>query len=302
MSVLIDRAARRLAARYLTIATLALAPLAAWAEPIEEIVVGAYYYRSGLVQDPKVQVIAVDKEAGRVKVLDIETSNVDWISPDRLLNRTDSTSRDMNRVLLGLRVIDALLAPPADDLPVAQRDRWVPGSAHPQHANVVASTEEGVWWPAPGYYLPDGAGWNVIWEPGQAHRDHPHVLAGETVDRWRPDPGYEWVDKGKSWSVRWKPGKPHPERAQIAAIAEGQWLDAADWQINEKEGDDGPYLMETLRQPHEPRAPTTVRRMFKPSEFDLYVNKVTTEVYLFHLTEVDYDLVSHIISTPTNDG
>jgi phage FluMu protein Com len=32
-----------------------------------------------------------------------------------------------------------------------RRPRWVPGTPHPQFPNVVASDEEGVWSPAPGY-------------------------------------------------------------------------------------------------------------------------------------------------------
>jgi hypothetical protein len=74
---------------------------------------------------------------------------------------------------------------------------WVPGAKHPEHPNVVASTEPDQWRPAPGYDWVEAKGVNdmsVAWVPGKRHPDHEHVLAAEKEGEWHPESGYAWVN------------------------------------------------------------------------------------------------------------
>lgn len=77
------------------------------------------------------------------------------------------------------------------------RVEWVPGAKHPEHPNVVASSEPDQWRPAPGYDWVEAKGVNdmsVAWVPGRRHSDHEHVLAAEKEGEWHPEPGYAWVN------------------------------------------------------------------------------------------------------------
>lgn len=38
--------------------------------------------------------------------------------------------------------------------------------------------------------------------------------------------------------------------------------------------------------------------LFTPDEFDIYVNKVTLEAYIFHGKKVDYEAIDHLIYDP----
>lgn len=74
---------------------------------------------------------------------------------------------------------------------------WSAGSKHPQHLNVLASTEPDQWRPAPGYDWKDASGVNdmrVVWTPGKRHPDFEHVIAVEKEGEWRPEEGWKWVN------------------------------------------------------------------------------------------------------------
>jgi hypothetical protein len=111
---------------------------------------------------------------------------------------------------------DASGKPEAGDWSV----RWLPGKAH-QHLgekkwpNVVASTTEGRWWPAPGYVwvrtdgngVPSPDDWSVRWQPGAPYRylgevKWPYVSADATEGQWKPDAGYVWARPGVDHSVK----------------------------------------------------------------------------------------------------
>lgn len=84
-----------------------------------------------------------------------------------------------------------------NDDPMDHRVEWVPGARHPQHPNVVATSEPDQWRPAAGYDWIETKGvddMRVAWKPGKRHPDHEHVLAAEKEGDWQPAPGYVWVN------------------------------------------------------------------------------------------------------------
>ena len=83
------------------------------------------------------------------------------------------------------------------DAPEDHRVEWVPGAKHPEHPNVVASSEPDQWRPAPGYDWVEAKGvddMRVVWTPGKRHPLEWYVLAADKEGDWRPDEGYAWVN------------------------------------------------------------------------------------------------------------
>ena len=112
-------------------------PTAGQAEPIDQIRVGANYYISGLFMDAPAEVLAVDKSRNRVKVFNKNDNEVVWVHPSRVLNTSDSVDRDLQRLGVGLKILDALLSD--------KEEPWAAGKDHPKHPNVVASATKGKW-------------------------------------------------------------------------------------------------------------------------------------------------------------
>ncbi|HVG09893.1 MAG TPA: hypothetical protein VNM67_19485 [Thermoanaerobaculia bacterium] len=84
-----------------------------------------------------------------------------------------------------------------NDAPDDHRVQWVPDAKHPEHPNVVASSEPDQWRPAAGYDWVEAKGiddMRVVWKPGRRHSGQEHVLAAEKEGDWQPEPGYAWIN------------------------------------------------------------------------------------------------------------
>ena len=115
---------------------------------------------------------------------------------------------------------------------------WRPGKRHSRHSNVVASTSEDQWHPAPGYRWKSKPDWTTTWNPGETHPDFP-IYAASKEGSWSLKPGYNWVT-GLRGDLRatWRPGKRHPSHAVIAKSTEGSWTPASGYHwVNSQAGD-----------------------------------------------------------------
>lgn len=79
------------------------------AEPIGDIRIGAYYYKKGFFDDPRVEVVSVDVRRNKVKIYDPSRNEIYEISPTNLVDRSESFRRDVDRTLTVLSVLGALL-------------------------------------------------------------------------------------------------------------------------------------------------------------------------------------------------
>ncbi len=68
------------------------------AENINDVIVGAFYYTKGLISDEKIQVLDLNKQNGKVKVLFTKSKNVDLVSASSLITRSESIGRDIDRI------------------------------------------------------------------------------------------------------------------------------------------------------------------------------------------------------------
>jgi hypothetical protein len=127
--------------------------------------------------------------------------------------------------------------------------RWQSGLVYKtlgsvKYPNILSSTTEGKWKPAPGFdwdHPSDNTDLAVHWSPGKSYyfldeQRHPHIVASETEKVWRPEPGYEWDNATDSTlTVHWQPGIPYRvmgkvTRANIlSSRTEGSWIPAPNY-------------------------------------------------------------------------
>lgn len=189
------------------------------AEDIDDVVVGVYYYKKGFFSDGKVKVIDIDKYRSRVKVFDLQSEEIDWISASSLITRSDSIERDVDRVITTLKIIDKLFSDTNNSSNQnLNPTNWVPDTKHNLYKNVVASTERGKWRPANGYdWVEMDKSWDVKWVPGVKHQNYQNVISSNNEGNWIPNYGYDWDNKESSWFVHWSPGKKHPLYSHVVA-------------------------------------------------------------------------------------
>lgn len=154
------RSLKSIAGAALVFAALGMSSAELAAEPVNEIVVGGFYYVKGFFEDTKVQVISVDRLGKRVKIYDEGTQSVDWVSAESVITRSESVDRDVDRIQIGARILGAIFeSVTRDDGAAVTAPAWTPGAAHPKFANVIAAADRNEWRPAVGYaWAKDGSG------------------------------------------------------------------------------------------------------------------------------------------------
>ena len=69
------------------------------------------------------------------------------------------------------------------------------GEAVPGRPGIVyAATDGSLIRPAPGYVWTDSSKTAVRWSPGIRHTNHPNVVASSKEGNWTPAPGYKWAN------------------------------------------------------------------------------------------------------------
>lgn len=237
---------------------LAIVTGGVFAEPVNEIVVGGYYFVKGIFEDTKVQVISVDKAGGRVKIFNHENQGVDWVAADAVITRSESVDRDIDRVQVGVRILSALFGAatkPETPARAPELPPWRVGIKHPSIANVVA---------------------------------------GPSRNEWKPLPGYAWAKNGAG-RVEWTPGLAHPTETNIVSShKEGEW--ASDIQfLMQKVQLDGKRLEEE-RKGVFPAPPDVSGIMFERGEMDFYCrNNDYDTLHFFHSKAIPYQDIGHVI-------
>jgi len=194
----------------------------AGAERIVDIVVGGNYYVKGFLSDSKVKVLEVDYASERVKVIDLASNEVDWISPSSLITRSESIGRDVDRAKTTMEILDSMFPQQGNSNRTSQ---WRAGMPHSRYPHVYTSDEVNVWVPENGYFWVDKENsWAVRWVEGLPHKSYVHVVASNSEGNWRPETGYVWVDKDNSWAVRWQEGKPYQYAHVVSSATEGNWV------------------------------------------------------------------------------
>jgi len=83
----------------------------AFCESAYDIEVGANYFLKGFTSDDKVKVIEVNRSAGRVKIYNPKTEEVDWVNASSLITRSESRERDLNKLKTVVDLVDWALKP-----------------------------------------------------------------------------------------------------------------------------------------------------------------------------------------------
>lgn len=78
---------------------------------------------------------------------------------------------------------------------------WVPGRLSRRWANVVASDDERVWKPAPGYRWvneDNDRDHRVEWVPGMPHPDYENAIATSSEGEFEPEDGFVWKNAARA--------------------------------------------------------------------------------------------------------
>lgn len=79
--------------RALTLSLLIVSSSATGAT-IDQIDVGDVYYLDGFGENPTVQVLRINKDAGKVKIRSATDGFTDWVSPSRLLSKSENVGHE----------------------------------------------------------------------------------------------------------------------------------------------------------------------------------------------------------------
>lgn len=258
---LLPAAAGVQAKRMLTLAIaagwLALFSWPAMCEPVNEIVVGGYYYVKGIFEDSKVQVLSVDRVGKRVKVYDQGSQIIDWVDAAAVITRSESVDRDIDRIQIGARILGVLW----ESMKPA-------GPEAPRSANT--------------------------WSAGNPHPSIPNLIAAANKDEWVPRPGYAWAKDGSA-RVVWTAGLQHPSKADwVSSYEEGKWGTATQlifkkMELEGKAADEG-------RKERKPDPPNVSGVLFGPGELDIYCKNTEFDTLFFFTGRSSITTRSHTSS------